>query len=834
MTIASETRRAGPYAGNGVTQVFAFSFKTFSQDDLVVVTTTAGVDTVLTLTTHYTVSLNGDQDASPGGSVTILTAPATGTNVSILSDRSLLQALNLQNAGAFLAANVNAALDNIVIGLQQVADQQSRGIRGALSDPEWDRLPAAEIRAGGLLGFDDDGQPIVADVAGIEGIASDIATVAGISAQVQIVAAADVDVGTVAVNIDAVNEVSDWIGAGGEAGDIEVVATGSTEPRTLGDRFALSVKDFGAVGDGVTDDTAALQAAFDQGAATGAAILLNAGIYRATSQITLADPVTIIGETPTLPDAYDGDGVKAPEGGSWLWFDHAGTGLYCRDDASVGVLKTETVLRNFGTYRTHPTPGGGWSPTVYGPDVRVEYRVRAEDMLLLNPYDGFYVRSAGVLTTKNLKGQALNRMINCERASDRQVWDGVHIWPFWSQDSNVVNYTINNADAIYVRRADGLQINNLFSYGYRWLAHFKDEDGDLSGAAGWEITAAYADKAGGAVLIESDYYRNYGSIFGLLVNSDADVGGAGAGVHIRGAVASQVLIDGFEVTRAHEQSLLVEGAAHMVTVSPKRIADWDRLAGGDYAFDARDGARIQLLNLPVFSSGQPEEYFADATPSYIFLPIQRSTSGLITLPGPSLINTNAGDVRITDLGGNGVQMLSVDDGVSSPTTTKVARFHSGTTAAVPDVTIVDADNNSARSALSVKGGGGAVNIIEFRSNGVSEIASYHSYRFNIPDDGVASFLLPGPDKVALIRLCPTSVPAALGPVAEMWVRCTGSPSIQTQYLSHSGNFDISTGVLTGTTGTDGNLRVSAASDGRVYIENRVGGARTFVVDIMGN
>jgi len=56
---------------------------------------------------------------------------------------------------------------------------------------------------------------------------------------------------------------------------------------------AVNVKDFGAVGDGVTDDTAAIQAAID----AGSKICIPAGTYILSSTITLSDQgATIIGD----------------------------------------------------------------------------------------------------------------------------------------------------------------------------------------------------------------------------------------------------------------------------------------------------------------------------------------------------------------------------------------------------------------------------------------------------------------------------------------------------------------------------------------------------------
>lgn len=66
-----------------------------------------------------------------------------------------------------------------------------------------------------------------------------------------------------------------------------VVATGSTQPRSLSDRFAdtVNVKDFGAVGDGTTDDTAAIQAAIT--ASTGKILDFSSLTYVITNPLNL-------------------------------------------------------------------------------------------------------------------------------------------------------------------------------------------------------------------------------------------------------------------------------------------------------------------------------------------------------------------------------------------------------------------------------------------------------------------------------------------------------------------------------------------------------------------
>lgn len=105
-------------------------------------------------------------------------------------------------------------------------------------------------------------------------------------------------------------------------------------------RETVSVKDFGAVGDGVTDDTAAIQAAIDADAGN---VFFPVGVYRTTA------PINMTGITVSL---Y-GEGKRFNTGvTSEILIDHAGTGILVSDQSHIGVFLQDLRFNRSATYFT--------------------------------------------------------------------------------------------------------------------------------------------------------------------------------------------------------------------------------------------------------------------------------------------------------------------------------------------------------------------------------------------------------------------------------------------------------------------------------------------------
>lgn len=166
MTISGILRTAGPYIGNNTTTVFGFTFKVFSTDQLEVVklNTSTGVETTLTLITDYTVTLNGNQNSNPGGSVTLPAVLATGYNLTLTSSVANLQPTDLTNQGGFYPEVITDALDRATIQIQQMSDDVTRSIKAPLSDDPLTMdmtLPVVADRINKILAFDGTGMPTV-------------------------------------------------------------------------------------------------------------------------------------------------------------------------------------------------------------------------------------------------------------------------------------------------------------------------------------------------------------------------------------------------------------------------------------------------------------------------------------------------------------------------------------------------------------------------------------------------------------------------------------------------------------------------------------------------
>ena len=155
MTVSS-TSTKDSYSGDDINTQFSYTFPIHSTAELQVIErSSAGVETVKTLTTDYTIVDNG----SAGGTVTFGSAPATGVTVVLLRSTNLTQGVDYIANDAFPAETHEAALDKLTFQVQEVQEELDRAIKisrtSTITTSEITE-PAAD-RASKVLSFDSSG-----------------------------------------------------------------------------------------------------------------------------------------------------------------------------------------------------------------------------------------------------------------------------------------------------------------------------------------------------------------------------------------------------------------------------------------------------------------------------------------------------------------------------------------------------------------------------------------------------------------------------------------------------------------------------------------------------
>lgn len=158
------------YNCNGSTVAFPFTFGVGATSELEVILTDAnGVETILTETTHYTVSaVNNDYES--GGTVTTVATYASGNKITIRINVPLTQDADFVEGMPTLYESFENGLDK----LTRIAQQLNEGRERTLIVPKTEsasisrEIPDAVTRALKLLGFDASGKPVA--VTEVEGI----------------------------------------------------------------------------------------------------------------------------------------------------------------------------------------------------------------------------------------------------------------------------------------------------------------------------------------------------------------------------------------------------------------------------------------------------------------------------------------------------------------------------------------------------------------------------------------------------------------------------------------------------------------------------------------
>jgi hypothetical protein len=148
--ISNVTRRV-VFAPSG-TGPYAFTFEILAATDIEVYRG----DTLLTLTTDYTVTIN------PNGTGEVNLVLTAGTdNITIVGARAIERVTDFVTGGDFFANTVNAELDSLTIFAQQNAEAIVRSIQAPVTDPTTINmtLPRLADRADRVLAFDSNGNP---------------------------------------------------------------------------------------------------------------------------------------------------------------------------------------------------------------------------------------------------------------------------------------------------------------------------------------------------------------------------------------------------------------------------------------------------------------------------------------------------------------------------------------------------------------------------------------------------------------------------------------------------------------------------------------------------
>jgi len=271
----------------------------------------------------------------------------------------------------------------------------------------------------------------------------------------------------------------------------------------------IRVEDFGAKGDGKTDDTKAIQNALNEAERLGRMVVkLGSGSYCILGNLRVPQAVTLEGQWRIPPTPWKGSGKFRDLNLPSVLLAYSGKGE--PDSKPFIILEKAASLIGLCVY--YPEQVDTEKPYSYPWTIRSSENgdgCGIVNVLLVNPYRGvdFGTNPTARHYIKGLYGQPLKTGLFIDACFDVGRIEDVHFWPFWGYGWSAVSKFIKKeGEGIVVGRSDWQLINNCFiigmKTGFKFIKSQFKSLGTSLGPGNMLVTGGGADICENAVIID--------------------------------------------------------------------------------------------------------------------------------------------------------------------------------------------------------------------------------------------------------------------------------------------------------------------------------------------
>ncbi|MDO8587899.1 MAG: glycosyl hydrolase family 28-related protein [Armatimonadota bacterium] len=405
----------------------------------------------------------------------------------------------------------------------------------------------------------------------------------------------------------------------------------------------FNVKDYGAVGDGVADDTTAFQNALNAASARGGGIAYApTGSYKIATHLNVPANVTLQGVW------------RAPTANN-VWRDNVGTLLLAYegegspDGTAFITLNENSTLKGVAIFYSEQTADLS-QPRQYPYTISIPYtnpqttltdNPSVIDCTVINPYQCLRFAGAGRHYVHGLYGQPLYMGIWVDMCYDVGRIENVHFGPYFTeglpQYQALADWQRANGTGILFSRSDWQYVLNTYVNGYNYGYHFVQSSGGANqeilpgGNTSGNFAGIAANNCNTAVLIDRC------SPTGVLIASGEFVASDRAVYFTLSASDSVVGMTNCSFWGASNRIATV--ASGMLSLSDCSMRDWNKNNNGEYAVVAT-GGRVSISGCSFATNGNVASIGSGITGAIIIGNQGVATSEISNSAGSKCITAN--------------------------------------------------------------------------------------------------------------------------------------------------------------------------------------------------